>query len=247
MFAGSDTASTINTAGGPPPPNELSQALALGLPLEPGWTAPECTARLSAVEQMVHDLVDGTPGLSKRQLLMDVRRRWQRAAVLRAVEAGRCAGWLAIDDGPRRAHRLRLLCCGSPPPGLTASSAVGLRLEPRRPLDGYDAVRLRMLVEVLRRLLAERPPAVLRAYSRAWRAVGAPGRPWAEEGEVWQELADVEEGLLRPALAFLYEAEFLPADASCLLVDPLLRERVREYGQAYCDPCGQVHQLRRRK
>ena len=247
MFAGSDTASTINTAGGPPSPNELSQALALGLPLEPGWSAPECTARLSAVEQTVHDLVDGTPGLSKRQLLMDVRRRWQRAEVLRAVEAGRCAGWLAIDDGPRRAHRLRLLCCGSPPPGLTASSAVGLRLEPRRPLDGYDAVRLRMLVEVLRRLLGDRPQAVLAAYAKAWRRTGAPRRAWEEEGEVWQELADVEEGLLQPVLAFLDEAEFLPAEEHCLLVDPLLRERVREYGEAYCEPCEQMHQLRRHR
>lgn len=223
-----------------------ARAFALGLPLEAGRSARECAVTLCGAELMVHDIVGTAGALSKRQLFAKLRGRCGRTTALQAVDAGRRTGWLAVRPGPRRAHALQLLCCGSVPEKPVAVEVVDQPLGPRRPLDAYDALRLGMLIVVLRRLLADRPQAVLQAYSRGWRSAGAPRRAWEHEGEVWQELADVDEGLLQPILAFLEEAEFLRAEADCLLVDPMLRERLREYGHAFCDPCGQVHQLGRR-
>ncbi len=188
-------------------PEQAALAFALGLPLEGQATEPECAMELSAAEQLVHDVLAREPGLSKRQLALRLQGRLHRALLREVVDHGTQRGWCRVQPGPRTAHALYLRCCGT-----TADAQGTVRREesdPARPLDGYDALRLRMPALVLQDLLVAAPPTVVEAYDRVWRQRRAPRRQWDEQ-EVRSELGEVQRDLLAPAVALLEQAGVLP-------------------------------------
>jgi hypothetical protein len=154
-------------------PEQAALAFALGLPFEGQDTEPECAQVLSQAEQLVHDVLAQEPGLSKRQVALRLQGRLHRALVRDAVQHGtQRGGWCRIQPGPRTAHALYLRCCGT-----TADAQRTVRREqpdPARPLDGYDALRLRMPALVLQDLLVAAPATVVEAYERVWRQRRAP-------------------------------------------------------------------------
>ena len=188
-------------------PELAARAFALGLPLEGQETEPDCAQVLSEAEQLVHDALAREPGLCKRRLAMRLRGRLQQAVVREVVAQAERLGWCRVQPGLRTAHALYLRCCGA-----TADPQPLAPEHPSdpRPLEGWDALRLKMPALVLLDLLETAPGLVVEAYERVWRHRRAPERQWDEQ-EVRSELGDVQQELLAPAQALLEEAGVLPA------------------------------------
>ncbi len=226
-------------------PPRLARATTQASPAEAGRTAPDCASAPSVASRVHVELLtvmrDGLPR-SQRDVLAAVPL--PRRQVLAALKQGVSEGWLTEAAGPRRSRVYRINYRVAPL--LRRAPSVAPGGEVRRPFDAYDRRRLQVLPRLLELLVEGHPQAVLAAYTRAWRDAGGVEPSPRDERGLWLELAAVATDLLRPVLELVEEYELLPASEHCLIVGAQRRERTRDYGPAECEPCGQIHHLRRR-